>query len=256
MEALTEAPMSLGERFRAAREQHGLSLSDVAEQIRIRSVYLAAIEEENWSAIGAPVYVRGFIRTYARFVGLDPEDSVAAFNERSGASVATDTSTGRSAAVATPAARDRGLSPLIWVASVVALALIALVVYLYFAPPKGGGANVASTTGGAASAAPQATASALPSAGPSAKPSPAAPLAAAAHQTLALHVTDASWVRVVVDGAVSIEGTLPAGTNKTFHGKVALVRVGNAGGVEVTVDGKPVGKLGATGDVVEKSFTL
>ena len=52
-----KAPMrwrNLGERFRAAREARGLSLSDVAEQIRIRSVYLAAIEDENWNAIGAP----------------------------------------------------------------------------------------------------------------------------------------------------------------------------------------------------------
>ena len=255
MKGLTEAPMSLGERFRAAREQRNLSLSDVAEQIRIRSVYLAAIEEENWSAIGAPVYVRGFLRTYARFLGLDPEDSVAAFNERSGAAVAPETSTGRSAAVIAPAGRERGLSPLIWIASLVALALIAFVVYLYFVPPKGG-ANVAATGGAAATAAPQGTPEASGSPAPSAKPSPAAPAVIPSRQTLALHVTDASWVRVVVDGAVSIEGTLPAGTNKTFHGKVALVRVGNAGGVEVTVDGKPIGKLGATGDVVEKSFTL
>src|SRR5581483_4743447 len=44
-------PMAgLGERFRAAREARGLSLSEVSEQIRIRSVYLAAIEEERWSA--------------------------------------------------------------------------------------------------------------------------------------------------------------------------------------------------------------
>ena len=57
-----------------------MSLSDVAEQIRIRSLYLAAIEDENWNAIGAPVYVRGFLRTYARFLGLDPEEAVAAFN--------------------------------------------------------------------------------------------------------------------------------------------------------------------------------
>jgi cytoskeleton protein RodZ len=63
---------ALGERFRAAREARGLSLSEVSEQIRIRSVYLAAIEEERWSAIGAPVYIRGFLRTYARFLGLDP----------------------------------------------------------------------------------------------------------------------------------------------------------------------------------------
>src|SRR5579871_247046 len=71
---------ALGERFRAAREARGLSLSDVAEQIRIRSVYLSAIEEENWQAIGAPVYIRGFLRTYARFLGLDSEDVVAQFN--------------------------------------------------------------------------------------------------------------------------------------------------------------------------------
>ena len=57
-----------------------MSLSDAAEQIRIRSVYLSAIEDESWSTIGAPVYIRGFIRTYARFLGLDPEDAVAAFN--------------------------------------------------------------------------------------------------------------------------------------------------------------------------------
>src|ERR1700752_4411443 len=71
---------ALGERFRAAREARGLSLSDVSEQIRIRSVYLAAIEEEQWSDIGAPVYIRGFLRTYARFLGLDPEEVVATFN--------------------------------------------------------------------------------------------------------------------------------------------------------------------------------
>ena len=47
--------MGLGERFRAAREERGLTLSEVGEQLRIRSVYLAAIEEENWKAIGAPV---------------------------------------------------------------------------------------------------------------------------------------------------------------------------------------------------------
>src|SRR5215469_5649088 len=80
---------SLGERFRAAREARGLSLSDVAEQIRIRSVYLGAIEDENWSAIGAPVYTRGFLRTYARFLGLDPEEVVNEFNRLTASAPAT-----------------------------------------------------------------------------------------------------------------------------------------------------------------------
>src|SRR5471032_1479514 len=70
---------ALGEEFRSAREARSLSLSDVAERLHIRSVYLAAIEDEEWSVIGAPVYVRGFMRTYARFLGLDPEAAVARF---------------------------------------------------------------------------------------------------------------------------------------------------------------------------------
>ena len=78
---MPEGSGALGQRFRAAREARGLSLSDVAEQIRIRSVYLSAIEEESWSTIGAPVYIRGFLRTYARFLGIEPEEAVAAFNQ-------------------------------------------------------------------------------------------------------------------------------------------------------------------------------
>src|SRR6202011_2322996 len=68
---------ALGEEFRSAREARGLTLSDVAEQIHIRSVYLGAIENEEWKAIGAPVYVRGFIRNYARFLALDAKDALA-----------------------------------------------------------------------------------------------------------------------------------------------------------------------------------
>ena len=65
-----------------------------------------------------------------------------------------------------------------------------------------------------------------------------------------------SWLRVTVDGNVSMEGTFPAGTVRSFHGKTATLRIGNAGGVEVVVDGKSLGTLGATGDVVERSFVL
>ncbi len=79
---------------------------------------------------------------------------------------------------------------------------------------------------------------------------------AAGANTLALVLSAPSWLRVTVDGNVSMEGTFPAGTSKTFHGKNAVVRLGNAGGVEIYVDGKDVGKLGKSGDVVEHIFTL
>jgi len=233
--------MPLGERFKAAREQRGLTLSDVAEQIHIRSVYLAAIEAQNWKAIGAPVYTRGFLRTYARFLGLDAEESVSEFNaglppERAAAG----------AAGPAPLLGERSLGPLLWIAGAVAAALVGLVIYLFVSPPRQGGI--------AQNSVPPQTQATAPVSPLPATPSPASAMQLA--RTLSIHLTAPVWLRVVVDGNVSIEGTFPAGTTKTFHGKYALIRVGNAGGAQIVVDGKSIGRLGATGDVVEKSFAL
>jgi cytoskeleton protein RodZ len=238
----------LGERFRAAREARDLSVSDVAEQIRIRSVYLTAIEDENWPAIGAPVYARGFLRTYARFLGLDPEESVAAFNQSLGANNAFHGSSSPAPGPATnqvgtssgaQAQGSRSLLPMIWIASIVATLLVAYVIY-NFITYHPGAPQVAIVT-----AVPQGPVSQAARATPAVRPN-----------TLSVHVTAPTWMRVTVDDSVSIEGTFPAGTTKTFHGKTALVRLGNAGGVEISVDGKRVGTLGKMGDVVERSFAL
>jgi len=238
--------MGLGERFRAAREERGLTLSEVGEQLRIRSVYLAAIEEETWKAIGAPVYIRGFLRTYARFLGLDPEEAVAEFNTATGATP----SGSASASPEPPAKTQRSLAPLIWIAGAIAIGLIGFVIYLYVSPPRTAVTTAQQSASPVASAS---SASATPP-GPTAHPLPLPqPLLV---RTLAVHITSGSWLRVIIDGNVSIEGTFPRGTSKIFHGKTAVVRAGNAAGVEVTVNGKAMGKLGGVGDVVEKSFAL
>ncbi|HEV3155322.1 MAG TPA: RodZ domain-containing protein [Candidatus Baltobacteraceae bacterium] len=230
--------MSLGERFRAAREQRGLTLSEVAEHLRIRSVYLAAIEDQDWSAIGAPVYIRGFLRTYARYLGLDPEEAVSEFAATSG-QAAPGAAPGRSPAL--ESREQQSLRPVLWIAGIIAAGLVGFVIYLYLSPPRT--ASVVTAAPASASVTPTASPAPLPTILPVAK-------------TLAIHLTAASWLRIVVDGNVSIEGTFPAGTSKTFHGKTALVRVGNAGGVQISVDGKPLGRLGGSGDVVERSFTM
>jgi hypothetical protein len=77
-----------------------------------------------------------------------------------------------------------------------------------------------------------------------------------ATSTLSVHAIANSWMRVVIDGKSAFEGLVPAGAEKTFHGRLATVRVGNAGGVEVAVNGRSVGTLGALGSVVERSFPL
>ena len=70
---------SVGRDLRYAREQIGITVEDVAAHLRIRADYLAAIEAEDFAALPAPAYVTGFLRSYARFVGLDPERVVAAY---------------------------------------------------------------------------------------------------------------------------------------------------------------------------------
>ncbi len=233
---------ALGDEFRAAREARGLSLSDVAEQIHIRSVYLAQIERENWSAIGAPVYVRGFLRTYARFLGLDPERAVGQFNESSLAPSAS-----QSASAPVVEAEARRLSPVLWVAGAVAAVLVAFVIY-----------NSYTLSRGSPPVSRHRTSARGPGAGPSRVHRGPKHARRAPHivKTLSVRLTALSWLRITIDGNVAMEGTFPAGTAKSFHGKRADVRAGNAGGVDLAVNGKHLGKLGAIGTVAERTMAL
>jgi cytoskeleton protein RodZ len=257
---------ALGEEFRSAREARSLSLSDVAERLHIRSVYLAAIEDEDWHVIGAPVYVRGFMRTYARFLGLDPEAAVARFAQTVPAGTPAATASRPAANSVEKRGTERSSPSLAAIVSIlVAVLVVAFVGYEFFqyrsgtpvATPVADGsavpANSAVAVAGAGTPAPAAASDAEGVAAIR----PVAPIAAAATKRgLSLQVMETSWLRVTVDGTVVLEGTLPKGAAKSFNGKVADVRVGNAGGVKIAVNGKTLGPLGASGDVIERRFVL
>lgn len=74
----------LGNQLREAREAAGLSLPDVEEATRIRRALLQALEEERFSDLPGDVYTKGFIRNYARFLGLDGDAMVAEYNRSTG----------------------------------------------------------------------------------------------------------------------------------------------------------------------------
>jgi hypothetical protein len=71
----------IGAILREARTRRGIELSEVEEVTRIRLRYLRAIEEENWDALPGGVYTRGFIRTYASFLGLDGDRLATEYRE-------------------------------------------------------------------------------------------------------------------------------------------------------------------------------
>jgi transcriptional regulator with XRE-family HTH domain len=71
----------LGEFLRRERELRHISLDDVAERTKISRRYLEAIEEERYDRLPGETFVRGFIRSYAQSVGLDPEDTLIIYNQ-------------------------------------------------------------------------------------------------------------------------------------------------------------------------------
>jgi cytoskeleton protein RodZ len=71
----------LGEELRDARLALGASVEDMAEQLRIRRVYLVALEEGRLKDLPAPAYAIGFVRNYAGALGLDVTDMVRRFRE-------------------------------------------------------------------------------------------------------------------------------------------------------------------------------
>lgn len=73
--------IGIGETLREARREAGVRLADVAAETRIRQSHLVALEEENFAAIGGDVYVKGFIRSYARHLDIDPEPLVGSYQE-------------------------------------------------------------------------------------------------------------------------------------------------------------------------------
>jgi cytoskeletal protein RodZ len=68
--------MTLGEKLRQAREERGISIREVAEQTRISSLYLESIENDNFKPLPGGIFNRGFVKSYAKFVGVDENEAL------------------------------------------------------------------------------------------------------------------------------------------------------------------------------------
>src|ERR1700757_4124058 len=72
----------IGGSLREARLKRNLTPADVQKAIRIRDRYLQALEEERWELLPGDAYVKGFLRTYADYLGLDGSLYVEEYNSR------------------------------------------------------------------------------------------------------------------------------------------------------------------------------
>lgn len=267
-----------GDWLRRERMRRHLTLAQVAQATRIRERYLTAIENDNVDELPAPVFAVGLIKVYAKFLSLDPEPFVRAYQARNGTLAAPRVSPepGRD-----PYVSRRSPTVLVPVAFVVVL--LALAGYLYQqveAYVSGSGFTAAARGTPLALSIPTPLPSPPPPPPPSPTPVPpsptALPTAAPATPTrvappTATEIASATpdhgvridttisgrvWLQVEADGKVVFSGILMPGEKRSWTAtKSLMLWSGNAGNVQVTYNGKPLGALGPFGKVMKVTWT-
>ncbi len=265
----------LGDRLRRAREKKELTLARVEEELRIREKFLKALEEGHYDILPEEVYARGFVRNYAAYLGLDPEEALALYLEDKAPFQATippprPMSPSMKPTVDAPPMSASWLNPVWAIVIAVAIMVIACLMagglwaarrYLLSgesveakAAPTLPAYTVIATEAGLPSPTPGIsvpfipTDTPTPTATPTVTPTPM-PKAYTGVE-IELVVKEKAWLQVTVDGVKQFDGILEAGERRTFSGQERVaVRCGNAGGVEVIVNGRSEGLMGAPGEV-------
>lgn len=252
--------MSIGQTLHEARERAGLSVDEVSERTRIRATVVRAIEADDFALCGGDVYARGHVRAIAAVVGADgpalaAEYDVAHHGPRPSMGEGLEA---ERAAVKGPS-RSRGPS---W-ATAAAVVLVVLIVYgvvqLFASPGSTPSADNAAPGATTQTASPSADSS---GSGASTSPPPTSRstggvIAARDSVTVRVDATrGASWIRATgISGKTLYEGILQRGRSQEFTDKTQLnFVVGDAGSVDLTVNGAPIGAPGANGAVVRLSF--
>ncbi len=254
--------------LREARQARGLSLEQVEEETKIRRKYLEALEEEAFDVLPGRVYVRGFLRNYARFLGLDAGALVARFEEMLPSEEVPP--------VPQPFPGSGKKLRLNWPLGRIAYAVMGLVLAFLLV---WGGSSLFGLTRDAAYWDKEKKQPGVSPGTPAGTPDPPSgkstvhtgdPVTPSSTPTstgtnnstpegvhLVLNVTaETCWMRVVVDGKIMFTGEVPANQSKSFKAKEHIwVKLGNAGVVNVQLNGQDLGVLGDRGQVVSREFS-
>jgi cytoskeletal protein RodZ len=236
MDEETEATeyLSAGQRLKAAREEKGLSLEDVASETRIPLRHLESVENGDWDRLPAPTYTIGFAKSYASAIGLDRADIGEQLRQEMGGT-RTDSATVEHFEPADPA---RSMPKWLVISAIVAI----LVVVLAFSWLRNR----------SVSEQPVQTAQEQPikPAPVGAPMTPAPPPQAAPQGPVVLTATAPAWIRVTDQGKTLFEGVLQPG--KTYQvpqtATAPMLRAGAPEALRINVGSAvapPVGPAGA-----------
>ena len=244
--------MSLGSLIAKARKDAGMSIVDLAEKTNIRTTVLIEIEADNFSNCGGETYARGHIRNISKVLGIDQKEVLRIFEEEQGSDQRTMQELLVENSVMRQPQENRKVSwKTLVLISVVSLALVGVVQIVISNTPK----NIADTSAAQESIAPSKSAS--PSATPTTQPSAQNTFSTGTGVTVVVSTPKGkSWLFVSdSQGRTLFSGQLAQGVSKVFSSDTQLnLKIGNAGGVDLTVNGKKIASIGAVGEVVSVSY--
>jgi cytoskeletal protein RodZ len=258
-----------GSTFKKARESMGLTLEQIAAETRIGTRFLEAIENEQLHLLPGGIFSRGFVRSYAERLKLDPDKAVADFERQSSyrePALIEDLN------VSAPPPRKSNRS----LYTIAIGALVALVAIFYVVtrestksvsagqPPVHAAPAVASPP--APEPPPQAAtpAASSPSSEAASPPAPApttavapAPEAPKGTMTIVVSARAVTWVKILADGkTVNAGEILQPGTTRQYTAQSSIgVTLGNAGGVDLQVNDHTLRPLGKDGQVRSVTIT-
>jgi cytoskeleton protein RodZ len=275
-----------GDRLRREREARGVTLGEISESTKISNGFLRALEQEDFEKLPGGIFNRGFVRAYCKFLGIDEEEMIADFDAAYGQYQAEQTPVAPIVPITDPESAKK--NPTFSLAVLVPLILlIAGAIWWYdharAATPTGNPESSPKSVESRSRTSSNASAEGRGSeTNQNAKQKPAVPVKAgkasesvvAEAKTIAatpevaapvkpntpirleVHANEDAWLSVIADGKTMMEGVLPAtGTRKFRAQKNIYFTTGNAGGVEVSYNGRPLPSLGTNNEVRSLTFT-
>ena len=236
----------------------GITLEEIAEATKIGTRSLRALELQDFDKLPGGIFNKGFVRAYSKYLGIDEEqavaDYVAAVNEAQAASKAQ--AANAATETLTIIAEEEPQPPrwLKWVPVALLVVVVAAVVfggwklYSWYGLPHLRTAKAASR---------QEPVSPARNAVKTAQ-APIQQLAGVPESgvTLRIRARQATWVSIVADGKPVMSGVLAASAEKSVHAeREVVIKTGNAAGVEVFQNDKPLPTLGAENQVKTITFT-
>ena len=244
----------LGQKLKETRENMGLSLSDVEEATKIRKKYLQALENEDFEALPEKTYTRGFIKSYCKYLHLDPTEMLEEIDSHfSKTFYESDFSPAPDLSEATPTPtmkENRFFKFGIIVAAILLLFISSKLWSNTLGNNKSGPENNPNIN--SADNTPEKETDSKDTPKESEVPEQPPQQEEIQGVKLEIEITEQQcWVKVISDGRELFSGTLNQGDKRVFEGDSEIIlTLGNAGAAKVTHNGEVLPPLGAFGEVV------